>query len=107
MGVVETGGNESWVLDLDFHVFENEVQIIMDSIWVGISAGIDSHLSSLSDIAACLALKERKQEDGGRWTVDYGVWSVVCEEEQRIWAFGILDTAKLTTRSTVICIRLT
>ena len=66
VGVVETGGNESWVLDLDFHVFENEVQIIMDSIWVGISAGIDSHLSLLSDIAACLALKERKQEDGGR-----------------------------------------
>ena len=77
----------------------------MDSIWVGISAGIDSHLSSLSDIAACLALEEteRKQED--EKTVDYGVWSVVCEEEQRIWAFGNLDGAKLKTRSTVMCIR--
>ena len=67
------GGNESWVLDLDFHVFENEVQIIMYLIWFGISAGKDSHLSSLSDIAACLALEERKQEDEGLWTVECGV----------------------------------
>ena len=63
----------------DFHVFENEVQIIMDFIggrmkkWVGISAGKDSHLSSLSDIAACLASEERKQEDEGLWTLECGV----------------------------------
>ena len=59
------GGNESWVLDLnlDFHVFENEVQIIMDLI------GKDSHLSSLSDIAACSGLEDRKQEDEGLWTM--------------------------------------
>ena len=44
----------------DFHVFENEVQIIMDFIggrmkkWVGISAGKDSNLSSLSGITASL-----------------------------------------------------
>ena len=38
----------------EFHVFENEVQVIMDLIGVGISAGKDSHLSSLSDIAASL-----------------------------------------------------
>ena len=38
----------------EFHVFENEVQVIMDLIGVGISAGKDSHLSSLSEIAASL-----------------------------------------------------
>ena len=46
-------GNESWVLDLDFHVFETEVQIMMDliskrtKIWVRITTGKDFHLSSL------------------------------------------------------------
>ena len=44
------GGNESWVLDLDFHVFETEVQTMMAfigrqwKIWVRISEGKDSHL---------------------------------------------------------------
>ena len=38
----------------EFHVFENEVQVIMDLIGVGISAGKDSNLSSLSGITASL-----------------------------------------------------
>ena len=53
VGVVEMVGNESWVLDLDFHVFETEVQMMMDliskrtKIWVRITTGKDFHLSSL------------------------------------------------------------
>lgn len=77
----------------DFHFLETEVQVTMDLIgscwktWVRISGGRESHIGSLSDIAACycflerqregleLRLQRREIEESGYWvgTMDKGV----------------------------------
>ena len=94
-------GNESWVLDLDFHVFETEVQIMMDliskrtKIWVRITTGKDFHLSSLFWKRESKTTKDCRLEE-------HGVYSGKRSKE---FGLGNLDGAKLKTRSTVMCIR--
>ena len=57
----------------DFHFLETQVQVMMDLIgscrkaWVRNSGGRESHIGSLSDIAACYCFpseRERREREG-------------------------------------------